>query len=333
MAVRTQPTLSSGMPAQIAETTALSPSSFYKRYRSSYETPSPSSSLTLPIRKRYRGTSELIEDTEDESSYSNTEGDGSEEEEAAPEGQQQAVPVVDTAAYEPLGLGYKALRCRKLALGEGLVPSTFKIGQNSRSMSEEQRVEETPTPRLRVRTTWVAYVDGIVYTDILIDVPPVHVLQTSPSPEWPSGSLLVSPSSIAVATPIASPVTTPAATIVVDEDEYLEVGVRLEIHGSILYDHTQRLDALPPTLFEGYNRDLRELYTRSRAVRDEIFSQCYRLRSMEQEQEQERATVTFSAIWRPVLALESWERHVDAQRVEMWRARYDDHRLIHDLLV
>ncbi|GKC34731.1 hypothetical protein Tco_1047115, partial [Tanacetum coccineum] len=66
-----------------------------------------------------------------------------------------------------------------------------------------------------------------------------------------------------------------------------------------------RLDALPPALFEGYYRDLRELYTRSRAVKDEIFSLRYRLRSLEQEEEQERDTVTFGAIWRPMLALES----------------------------
>ncbi|GJW70499.1 hypothetical protein Tco_0127416, partial [Tanacetum coccineum] len=38
MAVRTQPTLSPSMSAQIAEAAALSPSSFCKRYRSSYET-------------------------------------------------------------------------------------------------------------------------------------------------------------------------------------------------------------------------------------------------------------------------------------------------------
>ncbi|GKG46456.1 hypothetical protein Tco_0501302, partial [Tanacetum coccineum] len=50
-------------------------------------------------------------------------------------------------------------------------------------------------------------------------------------------------------------------------------------------------------------RDLINLYTRSREVRDEIFSQRYRLRSLELEHE--RATVTFDAIWRPVLALES----------------------------
>nr|GEY95086.1 hypothetical protein [Tanacetum cinerariifolium] len=56
----------------------------------------------------------------------------------------------------------------------------------------------------------------------------------------------------------------------------------------------ERLDTLPPTLFKGYDRDLRELYTRSGAVRDEIFLQRYRFSSLEREQE--RATVTFSAI-------------------------------------
>ncbi|GJW81139.1 acidic mammalian chitinase-like protein [Tanacetum coccineum] len=44
MVVRTQPTLSPGMSACIVEAAALSPSSFHKRYRSSYETSSSSSS-------------------------------------------------------------------------------------------------------------------------------------------------------------------------------------------------------------------------------------------------------------------------------------------------
>ncbi|GKE09922.1 hypothetical protein Tco_1413473 [Tanacetum coccineum] len=93
-----------------------------------------------------------------------------------------------------------------------------------------------------------------------------------------------------------------------DGDVYLDIEIDpqsyapLELHESILHDHTQRLDERPPSLFEGYDQDLRKLYTRSRVVRDEIFSQCYRLRNLEQEQE--RATVTFGALWRPVLALE-----------------------------
>nr|GEX30272.1 hypothetical protein [Tanacetum cinerariifolium] len=240
------------MSARIAEAAALSPSSFRKRYISSYETPLLSSSLTLPIRKRYRGISKLVEDTEDESLESDTEGESSEdggpgledegpgleeEEEASPEGQQRAVLVVDTAANKPLGLSYEALRCHELALGEGSVPRKFEIGKSFRSMSEQQRIEETPIPR-----PW-----------------------TPPSPEWLSGSLPVSPSSKADPTPVASPVTTLAATIAISEDEFLE---------------------------------------------------RYRLKSVEHEHE--RATVTFGAIWRPVLALESLARHVDAYRAEMW---------------
>ncbi|GKD30899.1 hypothetical protein Tco_1241677, partial [Tanacetum coccineum] len=160
--------------------------------------------------------------------------------------------------------------------------------------------------------TWVDPEDGRVCTDISTYAPPVTPVQTLPSPEWSSGSLPVSPSSLVVPSPIASPMATPVATISVDEDRFLEVGVQLELHGSILHDHTQRLDALPPTLFEGYDRDLRELYTRSR---------------------EERATMTFEALWRLVLALEAWAGHVDTQMEEMSRARYDDHKLIHDMLV
>ncbi|GJX01948.1 hypothetical protein Tco_0185861, partial [Tanacetum coccineum] len=288
MVVRTQSTMSSGLSARLTEAMTLSPLSFRKRYRSSYETPSPSSTLTLPNRKRYRGISELVEDTKDESSDSDTEGEGledegpgsedeglgsedkgpsSEEEEegTAPEGQQQEVSVMDTATDEPLGLGYRALKRHELALGECSVPSTFKIGQSSRSVLEQQRVEETHAPRLLIHATWVDLVDDIVYTDILIYVPPVRVpIQTLPSPEWSSDSLPVSPSSPAIPTLVASRATTPTATIAVDEDAFLEVGTQLELYWSILYDHTQCLDALPHALFKGYDRDLRELYTRSR---------------------------------------------------------------------
>ncbi|GJR46564.1 hypothetical protein Tco_1314667 [Tanacetum coccineum] len=78
----------------------------------------------------------------------------------------------------------------------------------------------------------------------------------------------VSPLSLVVPSPIASLVATPTATISVDADQFLEVGAQLELYGSILHDHT------------------------SGAVRDEIFSQRYRFRSLERERK--RATMTFS---------------------------------------
>ncbi|GKA92675.1 hypothetical protein Tco_0814600 [Tanacetum coccineum] len=185
------------MSARIAEASALSPSSFRKRYRSSYETPSPSSSPTLP-------------------------DEGPSMEEAAPEGQQQAVPVVDTAVSEPLGLGYGAARRHTLELTEEIAPSTF------------HRHPSSFHHPIRFRSWNIA------------------------------------------------------TTISVDEDHILEVGAQLKLLGSILHDHTQHLDALPLTLFEGYDKDLRKLYTRSGAFRDKIFLQRYRFRSLEQEQE--RAT-------------------------------------------
>ncbi|GKB57398.1 hypothetical protein Tco_0913584 [Tanacetum coccineum] len=166
---------------------------------------------------------------------------------------QQAVPVVDTAADEPLGLGYGAARRRTLALADDPVPSTFEIGQSSRSVPEKQKAEETLAPSLPIRPTWVDPRDGIVFTDIECVVQPVRApVQTPPSLERSSGSLPVSLASLLV-----------------------------EFQGGLLHDHAQRLNALPPALFEGYDRDLRELYPRSKEVRDEIFSQRYRLKSLE----------------------------------------------------
>ncbi|GKG09807.1 hypothetical protein Tco_0338553, partial [Tanacetum coccineum] len=66
---------------------------------------------------------------------------GLEEEEAVPKGQQQAVPVVGIAASEPLGLGYEALRRCELVVGEDQEPSTFEVGQSSRSVPEQQGAE------------------------------------------------------------------------------------------------------------------------------------------------------------------------------------------------
>ncbi|GKA69935.1 hypothetical protein Tco_0775999 [Tanacetum coccineum] len=265
MTVRAQLVISPGHSARVTEAMALSDSAFRKRYRSSYETPSPSP--TLLVRKRYRGMSEPILDTnskEDEIGEEDTDEDGEDEsldadderersdskdhslkgeglglkedEEAIPEGQQQAVLVVETAASEPLGLGYGVLRRQELAVEGDQVLSTFEIRQSSRSMPEQHG--------------------------------------TPPSPEWSSGSLPISPSSPIASSPIASPVATSTATI---------------------SDHTQCLDAMPPNLFADIDRDVKDLYTRSRAVRYEIFSQRYRLRSLEREQE--RAASTFGALW------------------------------------
>ncbi|GJS51948.1 hypothetical protein Tco_0625310 [Tanacetum coccineum] len=202
---------------------------------------------------------------------------------------------------EPLGLGYEADRRCALESTEEIAPSTYEVGQSSRSLPEKQGAERVYAFRQATLDTWVDLKDGRVYIDIPAYAPLVAPVQTPPSLEWSFSSLPISPSSTLVPSPIASPVSTPTATILVDEDQFIEIGAQLELHESILHDHTQLLDALPPTLFADIDRDVMELYTRSGV--------------------------------RPVFALEAWAGHVDTRMVDMSRAGYDDHRLIHDMLV
>nr|GFA96497.1 hypothetical protein [Tanacetum cinerariifolium] len=67
------------------------------------------------------------------------------------------------------------------------------------------------------------------------------------------------------------------------EEEAVLEGAQLELYRSILQDHTQRLDVMPPTLFAEIDRD-------------------------------ERTAMTFGALWRPVLALEAWAWHTALER-------------------
>ncbi|GJV57807.1 hypothetical protein Tco_1458812 [Tanacetum coccineum] len=65
-----------------------------------------------------------------------------------------------------------------------------------------------------------------------------------------------------------------------------ELGAQVKMQGELIHDYAVRLEELSPALFE---------------------------RSLEYEQE--RVAVTFEAIWRPVLALESWAGQTDTQRL------------------
>ncbi|GKG05804.1 hypothetical protein Tco_0325890, partial [Tanacetum coccineum] len=142
--------------------------------------------------------------------------------------------VVDTTASEPLGLGYGAARRRALDSNKEIAPSTYEVGQSSRSVPEQEGVEKISAFRQPTLVTWVDPKDDRVYTDIPTYVPLAAPVQTPPSPEWSLGSLPVSPSSPVVSSPIGSLVATLAATISIDEDQFLEVGAQLELHGSIL---------------------------------------------------------------------------------------------------
>nr|GEU33933.1 hypothetical protein [Tanacetum cinerariifolium] len=262
---------------------------------------------------RIHGVDDEIHGLDDESYGINGEGRGIEsdrlglgEEEAVREGQQRAVLVVGTAVSEHLGLGYGSLRHRELVLEKDHVYSTFEVGQGYGSAPEPRRSERVSTFRHPTLTTWTDREDGMVYIDVPVYPPPAPPVQTPPSPEWTSGSLPISPSPsvvpspvsshmilLTVPSPIASPMATSTTTILVDDDQFIEVGAQLKLYRGILQDHTHRLDVMPPTLFAKIDRDVRELYTRSgNALERELQEMRDRVTVLEQERDRkERYTI------------------------------------------
>ncbi|GKF23871.1 hypothetical protein Tco_0076193 [Tanacetum coccineum] len=173
-----------------------------------------------------------------------------------------------TVMSAPLGLGYRALRRRELALEEDQVYSTFEVGQGSGSAPESKRRERVSASRQPTLATWTDPEDGMVYIDVPT-YPPPPPIQTPPSPEWMSGSLPISPSPSVVPSHISSPmipltVPSPVASPATAETEgfLTELGAQVEMQGGLIRDHAVRLEELSLALFERCDRDIEELFTR-----------------------------------------------------------------------
>ncbi|GJV10242.1 hypothetical protein Tco_1351783 [Tanacetum coccineum] len=277
MTMCAQPVMSPGHSARVTEAMALSDSAFRKRYRSSYETPSPSPTLLGEDIDEDEGDESLDVDNDedrgldddgrglddddrrlddddrglddedrgldDEGREVESDGLGIEGEEATPDGQQWAAPVMETATSEPLRLGYGALRRQELAAEDDQVRNTFEVGQGSGSAPELERPERVSALRQPTLTTWTDPKDAKTYIDIPTYPPLAPPVQTLPSLKWSPGSLSVSPApstipspisspmiSLTVPSPIASLVATPTAIIPVDEDQFIEIGAHLELY-------------------------------------------------------------------------------------------------------
>ncbi|GKB33428.1 hypothetical protein Tco_0872829 [Tanacetum coccineum] len=170
---------------------------------------------------------------------------------AVPEGRQQATSVVEIAVGEPLGLGYGALRRWEIALEEGQMPCVFKVGQSSGSVPEPERPERVSALRQPTLTTWIDLEDDRVYINVPAYPPPTPPVQTSPSPEWSSGLLPISPAPSIVPLLISSPMiplTVPslvASPATAEAEGFLtELGARVEMQGGLIHDHTLRLGEL-----------------------------------------------------------------------------------------
>ncbi|GJX46983.1 putative reverse transcriptase domain-containing protein, partial [Tanacetum coccineum] len=267
MTVHVPPVISPNLSANITEVAVMSDSAFRKRFRSSYESSPSFSPPDLPSWKRYRGTSELVEDEEEEeddaeeeeeieeSSDSDSESKDAKDEGPTTKDEDPAAgdegivtrdegSVAETAICEPLGLGYGELRRREIMLGEGRMPSVLEVDLE----------------------------DDRVYIDVLTYPLPAPPTQTPPFPEWSSCSLSVSPTPYIVPSPISSPmipltIPSPIASPATAETKGFlnELGARVEMQGGLIHDYTVRLRELSPALFERYDRDIGELFTRSGA--------------------------------------------------------------------
>ncbi|GJY06758.1 hypothetical protein Tco_0373812, partial [Tanacetum coccineum] len=213
----------------------------------------------LPSRKRYRGTSELVEDSDDdddeeieESMDSDSVTEDAEDEGPTAEDNDLAAedeglttgvegPDMDDEGYgldnesrgideddhsvESDGLGLEEEEeAVPGALEDGDVYNTFEVGQGSGPALEFEIPDRVLAFRQSTFTTRTDLEDGMIYIDIPDYPPPAPPVQTPPSLEWTSGSLPISPSHYDIPSPISSPmvpltVPSPVATPATAETE------------------------------------------------------------------------------------------------------------------
>ncbi|GKE51586.1 hypothetical protein Tco_1486742, partial [Tanacetum coccineum] len=288
MAVRVPHAISPSLSAGMAQVAAMSESVFPKRFWSSYESSPSVFPLDLPLRKHYCGTSQLVEDSEEDddeedeeikesmdsdsaSKDAEDEGPTAEDEDPAAEDEGLTTGVevpnmydegyglddeshgIDDEGHsvESDGLGLEEEE-EEAVLG-GQQQATLVVGttmSGSGSALESERPERVSALRQPTLTTWTDPEDSMIYVDIPDYPPPAPPIQIPPSP---------------------------------DSDV-----------GGLISDYAVRSEELLLALFK---------------------------RSLEYEQE--RVAVTFRAIWRPVIALEAWEGQTDAQRAVLWHAISD----------
>ncbi|GJW02451.1 hypothetical protein Tco_1561307 [Tanacetum coccineum] len=188
------------------------------------------------------------------------------------------------------------------------------VGHGSGSAPESKKSERVSAFRQPTLITWTDLEDGMIYIDIP-DYPPLAPpLQTQPSPEWTSGSLPISPSPSDDPSPISSPLTVPslvATPAAVKTEGFLtELGAQVVMQGGLIHDHVVRLEELSPALFERYDRDIGELFTRS--------GRLGRRFSLRGQTDAQRA-----ALWHAISDVQGENRDLRLQLAEERRARLE----------
>ncbi|GKA00138.1 hypothetical protein Tco_0672688 [Tanacetum coccineum] len=265
MAVRVPPGMSYGLSASVAEVAVMSESVFRKRFRSSYESSPSMSPPDLPSRKRYRGTSELVEDSEEddeieESLDSDSVGKDTKDEGSTAEDEDPIVGDEGLAAGvegpgmddEGHGLGDEGHSVESDGLGLEEEEEVVPVGQQQAALvvgtavsaplrlgygalrHRELALEEDDI----YNTFETDSEDDMVYIDVPTYPPPAPLVQTPPLPEWKSGSLPIFPSPSVLPSPVSSPILpltapSPVASPATAETEgfLTELGAQIKIQG------------------------------------------------------------------------------------------------------
>ncbi|GKC28710.1 hypothetical protein Tco_1036004 [Tanacetum coccineum] len=339
MAVRIPHVMSSGLSASLAEVAAMSESALCKRFWSSCESSPSLSPPDLPLRKRYHGMSELVEDSEkggeeikesmdSDNMSEDAEDEGPTAEDKDPTAEDEGLtagvegPGMDDESYglddeghgrddESRGIDDEGHSIESDGLGleeeEEVVPGGQQqvapvMGTTgSGSAPESERLERVSAFRQPTLTTWTDPEDGMIYLDIPDYPPPAPPVQTLPSPEWTSRSLPISLSHFDVPLPVSSPI--------------IPLNVPPPIATPTIVEAGGFLTEL------GAQVEIQVGLIRDHAVRLEELSPALFERSLEYEQK--RVAVTFRVIWRLVLALKVWAGQMDAQRAALWHAISD----------
>ncbi|GJX25700.1 hypothetical protein Tco_0231996 [Tanacetum coccineum] len=237
--------------------------------------PAMSSSLSTSMaEKRYRGTSELVEDSEEDDDEEdeeieesmNSDSVSKDVDDEGPTAEDEDLAVGDEGRGPRHGLEDEGHGVESDGLGleeeEEAVPGgqhqaalvvrtavSAPLGLGYGALRRRELALEEDQPTL---TTWTDPEDGMVYIDVPAYPPPTPPVQTPPSPKWTSGSLPISPSPSVVPSPVSSPmmsliVPSPIATPATAETE---LGAQVEIQGGLIRDHAVRLEELSPALFE-----------------------------------------------------------------------------------
>ncbi|GJT30828.1 hypothetical protein Tco_0911103 [Tanacetum coccineum] len=319
MAVHIPHAMSSGLSASMAEVAAISDYALRKRFRSSCESSPSVSPPDLPLRKRYRGTSELVEDSEEDDDEEDEEIEESMDSDSVSEDTEDEGPTVEdedpAAEDEGLTTGVESpgMDDEGYSLddeGHGRDDESRGIGKEGHSVEsnglgleeEEEAVPGGQQQAVPVVGTTVSAPLGLGYRALRrreLELEESNVYSTF-EVEQGSRSAPVSERPERV-----SAFRQPTLTTWTDPED-----------GMIYIDIPNYPPPAPPVQTPPSPE-----WTSATPAAIETEGFLTKLGSLEYEQE--RVAVTFGAISRPVLSFEAWAGQTDAQRVAPWHAISD----------